>query len=76
MSVNLDSIGQVIATRFKIDASRIVPEASFDELGLDSLSQIELALSLKKDLGISISDDELAQISTVSDIFKMVNKAC
>ncbi|HET6844696.1 MAG TPA: acyl carrier protein [Candidatus Angelobacter sp.] len=76
MSVNLDSIVQVIATRFKIDASRIVPEASFDELGLDSLSQIELALSLKKDLGISISDDELAQISTVSDIFKMVNKTC
>jgi len=76
MSVNLDSIVQVIATRFKIDANRIVPEASFDELGLDSLSQIELALSLKKDLGISISDDELAQISTVSDIFKMVNKVC
>ncbi len=76
MNVNLDSIVQVISTRFKIDASKIVPEASFDELGLDSLSQIELALSLKKDLGINISDDELAQISTVSDIFKMVNKVC
>jgi acyl carrier protein len=76
MSVNLDSIVQVISTRFKIDVSKIVPEASFDELGLDSLSQIELALSLKKDLGISISDDELARISTVSDIFKMVNKVC
>ena len=76
MNVNLDSIVQVISTRFKIDANRIVPEASFDELGLDSLSQIELALSLKKDLGINISDDELAQISTVSDIFKMVNKVC
>ncbi len=76
MSVSINSIVQEISTRFKIDAGKIVPEASFDELGLDSLSQIELALSLKKDLGINISDDELAQISTVSDIFKMVNKAC
>lgn len=73
MTVTLDSIVHVIATRFKINESKIVPEASFDELGLDSLSQIELALSLKKELGINISDDELSKISTVSDILKMVN---
>jgi acyl carrier protein len=74
VTVTLDSIAHVIATRFQINKSKIVPEASFDELGLDSLSQIELALSLKKELGINISDDELSQIATVSDILKMVNR--
>jgi acyl carrier protein len=74
MSVSFDSIAGVISTRFKIERSRIVPKASFEELGLDSLSQIELALSLKKELGISLSDDELSQISTVADIETAVNR--
>jgi acyl carrier protein len=74
MSVSFDSIVQVISTRFKIDRSRVVPEASFDELGLDSLSQIELALSLKKELGINISDDELSEIATVSDVVAIANR--
>jgi acyl carrier protein len=74
MSVNLDSIAQVISTRIKIERSKVVPEASFDDLGLDSLSQIELAFSLKKELGVNISDDELSQISTVSDIMAIANR--
>jgi acyl carrier protein len=73
MTVSFDSIAQVIASRFKIERSRVLPEASFDDLGLDSLSQIELALMLEKELGVKISDAELAQISTVSDIVTKAN---
>lgn len=73
MSISLDSVAQVISTRFKIEISRVTPEASFDDLGLDSLSQIELALALQKELGVKISDAELTQISTVSDIVEKAN---
>jgi acyl carrier protein len=74
MSVSADSIAQVISTRFKIERSKILPEVSFDDLGLDSLSQIELAFSLQKELGIDIDDEELAQISTVSELVTLANK--
>jgi acyl carrier protein len=73
VNVNFESVAQIVSTRFKIDRSRVVPEASFDSLGLDSLSQIELALSLKKELGINLTDDELSNISTLSDIVTVVN---
>ena len=73
MNISVDSVAQVIASRFKIERSRVVPEASFDDLGLDSLSQIELALMLEKELGVRISDAELSQISTVSDIVAKAN---
>ena len=74
MRVSADAIAQIISTQFKIERNKILPEVSFDDLGLDSLSQVELALSLEKELGINISDDELSQISTVSDIVALANK--
>ncbi len=73
MAISMDSVVQVISTRFKIQRERVVPDASLDDLGLDSLSQIELALALQKELGVRISDDELAQISTVSEIVERAN---
>ena len=63
-----DVVADVIAKRFKLDRRRVVPEASFDELGLDSLSQVELVVMLKHRFGIDITDEELAQISRVSQI--------
>jgi len=73
MSVSVDSIAQVISTRFKIDRNKIRPEVSLDDLGLDSLSQIELALSLKRELGVDLSEDDLSQIATVADVVTVAN---
>jgi acyl carrier protein len=68
MSALFDTIAQVISRRFRIDPSELVPDASFEELGLDSLSQIELATSIEKELGIKISDDDISQMSSIADI--------
>ncbi len=67
-----EKIAQVISRRFKVPAEKIHLEADFDDLGLDSLSQIELAMALKKEHGFDISDDQLEQISTVGDIVATV----
>ncbi|WP_141202906.1 acyl carrier protein [Streptomyces griseorubiginosus] len=74
MSSVHDSVVQVFVTRFDLDPDAVVPEATFDDLGLDSLSQLELATALKKRLSVVISDEELSEISTVSDIVALVEK--
>ncbi|MFB7248249.1 MULTISPECIES: acyl carrier protein [Streptomyces] len=74
MSSAHDSVVEVFVARFDLDAEAVVPEATFDDLGLDSLSQLELATALKKRLGVVISDEELSEISTVSDIVALVEK--
>ncbi|MDT0547513.1 MULTISPECIES: acyl carrier protein [Streptomyces] len=74
MSSTHDSVVEVFVTRFGLDPEEVVPEATFDDLGLDSLSQIELATALKKRLGIVISDEELSEISVVADIVAMVEQ--
>jgi acyl carrier protein len=74
MSSAHDSVVEVFVTRFDLDAETVVPEATFDDLGLDSLSQLELATALKKRLGVVISDEELSEVSTVSDIVALVEE--
>ncbi|MEU3599211.1 acyl carrier protein [Streptomyces sp. NPDC006798] len=74
MSAAHDSVVEVVVARFGLDAEAVVPEATFDDLGLDSLSQLELATALKKRLGVVISDEELSELATVSDITALVEQ--
>ena len=68
MSAIYDAVIDAISTRFQIDRSKVVPNASFDDLGLDSLSQVELVVVLKHKFGVEISDSDLERISRVSEI--------
>ena len=68
MTALYDSVVDVISTRFEIEPERVLPEASFDDLDLDSLSQVELATVLGHKFGLEMSDEELARISRVSEV--------
>lgn len=74
MSSVQDSVIEVFSARFDIDKESITLDATFDDLGLDSLSQLELATAVKKRLGVEISDEELSEISVVSDLISLVEK--
>lgn len=68
MSTIYDDVVSTITARFGVPAEEIALDASFDDLGLDSLSQIELATVLQKRLGVEIDDDEIARISTIREL--------
>ena len=74
MSALFESVVNVISRRFRIDRAKVLPDVSFQEIGLDSLSQIELATTLQRDLGVSISDDDIANMSTVADVVRWLEK--
>ncbi|WP_079041872.1 acyl carrier protein [Streptomyces aureus] len=67
-----DSVAEVMANRFGMDRDIVVADATFDDLGLDSLSQIELATALTKQLGVELDDDEMAELSTVGEIVALL----
>jgi acyl carrier protein len=69
-----DAVAGLISRRFNIPRENVRPEASFDDLDLDSLSQIELATALKKQLGLEISDKEISEISLVREIVEALEK--
>ena len=51
----------------------VTEEAKFiDDLGADSLDLVELIMAMEDHFGLEISDDELAQISTIQDVIDYI----
>ncbi len=63
-----DAIAATIAERNECDVSDITPDSTFDELGVDSLDQIELIMDLEDRLGREIELDQ--KVETVGDLVK------
>ncbi len=69
----LEKIKDVLVEAINVSPEEVKPEASLkDDLGIDSLSAVELALELEEAFDISIADDELAKLVTVQDIINIV----
>jgi len=59
-------VKEVVAEQLNVDASKVVPEASFiDDLGADSLDTVELVMALEEKFGLEIPDEEAEKIKTV-----------
>jgi len=74
MSVE-EKIRKIICEQLEVDEKDVVPEASFvDDLGADSLDQVELIMAMEEEFGISISDEEAEKIATVRSAIEYIEK--
>ena len=82
----LEDVGQqvreVLVTTFELSEEAVVPEATlFEDLDLDSLDAIDLAVKLETETGLKLMESEFRSIRTVQDVVdtihrKMVARAC
>lgn len=56
-----------------LDEELILPEATREEAGLDSLAIAELALQLRKQHGMRVSETELHRATSLADVTVLVN---
>ncbi|MCF0246305.1 MAG: acyl carrier protein [Ileibacterium sp.] len=69
----LEKIKTVLVDAIGVEADDVVPEASLSEdLQIDSLAAVELALELESEFDITIEDEELAGLKTVQDIMDLL----
>ena len=74
MSVE-EKVKKLICEQLEVNEGDVVPEASFvDDLGADSLDQVELIMAMEEEFGISISDEEAEKIATVRDAIEYIQK--
>jgi acyl carrier protein len=70
-----NSVKKIIADNLSVEESEITEKTSFvEDLGADSLDLVDLVMALEKEFGISIEDEKLSELSTVSDVIELIEK--
>lgn len=62
----LKKIRAIVADKLSISEDQVTEEASFiEDLGADSLDQVELVMALEDEFGLDIPDEEAEKLATV-----------
>lgn len=71
-----ERLREVIADYSGIAADRITDDADiYDDLGIDSLEKVELAMMIEDEFGIEVHDSDLTRADTVADLSALVTRA-
>ncbi|WGH27010.1 MAG: acyl carrier protein [Candidatus Bostrichicola ureolyticus] len=63
----------IIVEKLGVDANEIKPESNFiNDLGADSLDQVEIIMEYEKEFNIEISDEDAEKIYTVGDAISYI----
>ena len=69
----LDLVRERLADILEIDPAGIAEGASFaDDLGADSLDQVELVMKFEEDFDVEIPDEDVEKIQTVRDAISYI----
>jgi len=72
----LAGLGEIIEEIAGVPADEVTPNKSFvDDLDIDSLSMVEIAVAAQDKFGVEIPDDQLKDLTTVQDVVNFVSKS-
>ena len=70
-----EKVKSIIVEQLGVDEAEVVKDAKFvDDLGADSLDQVELVMALEEEFSLEISDEEAEKIRTVSDAVRYIEE--
>lgn len=68
-----DGLREIMAARLGLPPEQLVAEARLvEDLGLDSLDAVELAISVERKFDIEVPEEELTKLKTVADMVALV----
>ena len=71
----LTGLGEIIDEVAGVPADQVTPEKTFvDDLDIDSLSMVEIAVQTEDKYGVKIPDEDLAGLRTVGDVVAYIQK--
>jgi acyl carrier protein len=70
-----DKVKDIIAEELGVEREKLTDDASFmEDLGADSLDQVELVMAFEKEFDIDIPDEEAEKLRTVGDALKYLHE--
>ena len=75
MSEGTDArVREIIINELGVEVEKVTDEASFEDLGADSLDTVELVMAFEEEFGIDIPDEDAEQMRTVGDAIRYLNE--
>jgi acyl carrier protein len=73
---SFEDLKRILVDRVGLEEDKVVddPDASFEDMGLDSLAFVEIQLAMQQEYGFSIPDEDAAGIETVGKAIEYVNR--
>jgi acyl carrier protein len=69
-----EKVKEIVASHLGTEKDKITKESRFsDDLGADSLDQVELVMAFEEAFGVEIPDAEAEKIVTVADAVNFIN---
>jgi acyl carrier protein len=73
MSEIADKVKKIVVEQLSVNEDQVTPEAKFiEDLGADSLDQVELVMALEEKFGTEIPDEDTEKLTTVGDAIKYI----
>jgi acyl carrier protein len=70
-----EKVKQIVVEQLGVDEAEVTPTASFvDDLGADSLDQVELVMAFEEAFELEIPDEDAEKIRTVQDAVDYIQK--
>ncbi|OUU27339.1 MAG: acyl carrier protein [Verrucomicrobia bacterium TMED44] len=72
---NANRVKKIIISQLNVSEEQVTPAASFiDDLGADSLDQVELVMALEEEFDDMIPEEEAEKLQTVGSVIEYVEK--
>jgi acyl carrier protein len=70
-----EKVKQIVVEQLGVEEDEVTPKASFvDDLGADSLDQVELVMAFEEAFDVEIPDEDAEKIRTVQDAIDYIGK--
>jgi acyl carrier protein len=73
MSEVADKVREIIVNQLSVTEDQVTNDAKFiEDLGADSLDQVELVMALEEEFGADIPDEDAETLTSVGDAVKYI----
>jgi len=72
---DFETVHDILVEQLGVRSDQLTPEAHLrNDLGADSLMEIEIGMALEERFSVSIPDEQLENIRTVGDVYELLAK--
>lgn len=75
MSSVSEKVKKIVVEQLGVSEDQVTDDAKFiEDLGADSLDQVELVMALEEEFGSDIPDEDAEKLTTVGDAIKYIDE--